>query len=90
MPEARLEFHWGISQHKSMIVTTSQVGKGTKAFRLFDSWLEYLSYVEIVKAGLPKQVRGTKLFKLQHKLKQPKAPGPKKRRLHYVGSPDKS
>lgn len=55
-----------------MIVTISQVEKVTKPFWLFNSCSEDPTYVELVKTGLSKQVRGTSLFKLQHKLKQVK------------------
>lgn len=55
-PGARLEFQCRTCDHKAMIVTISQAEK-TKLFRLFNSWLEDPSYIELVRTGLSKQTR---------------------------------
>lgn len=39
-PKARFEYFSGTSDHKGMIVAFSQVEKGKKPFRLFNSWLD--------------------------------------------------
>lgn len=71
-PEVRVDFHNGSSDHKAMIIILSQVEKGAKPFRLYNSWLEDETFCEIVKEGLRKNTRGTGLFRLQHRLKEAK------------------
>lgn len=72
-PATRHEYFNGTSDHKMMMVTISQVEKGRKPFRLFNSWLEDPEFINMAKQGLSKKIRGTGLFKIQEKLKVFKA-----------------
>lgn len=38
-PEARLEFHVGYIDLKAMVINNSQDEKGSKPFRLYNTWL---------------------------------------------------
>lgn len=55
-----------------VIIILSQAEKGTKPFRLYNSWLEEESFSEIVREGLGKTTRGTGLFRLNYSLKETK------------------
>lgn len=53
-----------------MIVTFSQLEKEAKPFRLYNSWLENQTFMDLARSLLSKNIRGTELFKLQQKLKE--------------------
>lgn len=72
---------------RGMIITMSQVEKGSKPFRFYNSWTELMEdpkFMELAREGISKNFRGPRLFKLKQKLKVMKGMGIREGKLHQT------